>query len=103
MDGQSEQVRLFRENLLGVTQGKFFGIEWTKKGGEIRSGVFRLGVKSYLQSISPEESAVYSERLANKGYMIAFDIQKKGYRSIDISTVSRITFAGQAIVGEPIE
>ena len=75
------------KNEILATNGKIFSVEFTKKDGTIREMHCRLGVKKHLKG---------GKRLnPNKDHIIVWDIQKKGYRTIDTNKLSRFTFGGK--------
>ena len=73
------------------TRGKIFGVDFIKKNGEIRRMACRLQVKSYLKGgnlkYNPKE----------KNYIIVFDMNKRGYRTLNLNTLKRFKFRGEEI------
>lgn len=65
------------------TKGKFFTIHFVKKNGELRKMLCRLGVKKHLKSNAPSTTAHIDN------YMTVYDVQNKGYRTINLDTVKR--------------
>lgn len=77
------------ENIIKASKGKIFTVTFIKKDGNIRVMNARLGVKAYLHGGSlpynPEE----------KGLLALFDIQAKGYRMLNLSTITELTIGGK--------
>jgi len=69
------------------TEGKFFGITFTKKDGETREMNARTHPNDQPPNWSPEE----------RGMKLVWDVQKGGFRTITADTVERLTFAGKTI------
>jgi WYL_2, Sm-like SH3 beta-barrel fold len=69
--------------------GKIFSATFTKKNGETRHMVARLGVKMHLKG----GELKYDAEALN--YLIVFDMQKKAYRTINFNTLSNIKFGGK--------
>lgn len=63
-----------------------FSVSFTKKNGDLREMVCRLGVKKHLQggrlTYDPE----------SLGYLIVFDMQALEYRTIVLSQLKTLTF-----------
>jgi hypothetical protein len=78
---ESKQIRTLVGN-------KIFSVIFEKKDGTLREMVCRLGVKKHLKggelSYDPEE----------KNYLVVFDMQSEGYRTININTLKRIKLDG---------
>ena len=66
------------------TKGKIFGVTFIKKDGTVRNMTARLGVKKHLTgvglSFNPEE----------RNLIVVFDMQKKAYRMVNLSTILSI-------------
>ena len=73
------------EDMIKASKGKIFTVTFIKKDGSTRVMNARLGVKAYLQGgklpYNPEE----------KGLLALFDIQAKGYRMLNLSTITELT------------
>jgi hypothetical protein len=80
-------IEELRELLLG-TNGKIFTATFIKKNGEVRDINARLGVKSYIKGTG---SPSYTLRKDNP-YQLVFDLQKQGYRAINMDTLTAIKF-----------
>lgn len=78
------EVKILRE-LVG---NKIFSVVFEKKDGSLREMVCRLGVKKHLAGgelkYSPEEL----------NYLIVYDMQTEGYRTININTLKKIKLDG---------
>lgn len=90
--GALGQAYEFRKAL----SGKVFGATFVKKDGTVRTGSFRLGVKSGLK---PVEEGV--ERVPRKydpdtvGNLVVFDMNKGQYRTIKIESIKEIKLPGE--------
>ena len=69
------------KDLIVNTQGKFFTVEFVKKDGSNRKMLARTGVKKGL--VGAGRSKLLADNL-----VCVYDIQAKGYRTIDVSRVS---------------
>ena len=71
-------------NLLKENKDQFFSVVFLKKNGELRPMNCRLGVKKHLKggklSYNPKE----------RNNLIVFDMQKEGYRLINLQTIRSI-------------
>jgi len=69
-----------------LKNGKFFSAEFTKKNGETRTINGRSGVKRYLK---PEgKGSAYDAR--ELGYLPVYDVKIKGYRMINLQTLTKV-------------
>ena len=70
------------------TNGKIFSAVFTKKDGEKRNMVCRIGVAKYVKGVGlkfkPEERALLG----------VFDMHKKAYRFINMETLEQIKVKG---------
>jgi len=82
----TELLRTLIKDLAGE---KIFGCTFTKKNGEVRDMVCRLGVKSHLHGGELPFCPV------EKGVLPVFDMQKQAYRMINLDTVTEIRANGQ--------
>lgn len=73
-----------------ITQqnGKLFTVEFIKKNGEKRKMNCRAGVKKHLKGGELKFDP------ASKNLFTVFDMQKKAYRMINLSTLQTLTCAG---------
>ena len=63
-----------------------FSVGFYKKDGTFRTGTFRLGVKKHLKG---------GKQLTDpNNYLVAYDMQKKGYRNINYNTIKYIKAKG---------
>ena len=72
--------------LLKEQKGRFFSVLFQKKNGEYRHLTGRLGVKSHRKTNSKKSSA----HQYNNSYILVFDVQKKGYRMVNMDTAIEI-------------
>ena len=73
-----------RQELKKELKGKFFTVEFTKKDGTLRKMTARLGVKKHLKGGSK------SFNDADFNYLTVFDLVKKGYRTVNLNTVTSL-------------
>ena len=71
------------------TNGRIFSAVFTKKDGEKRTMVCRLGVSKYVTGKG------LSFKPKDKGLIGVFDMQKKAYRFINANTLEQITVQGE--------
>lgn len=71
-------------NVIKATNGRIFTVEFFKKNGEYRKLNCRSGVKSYLNG----GELKFDPKL--KGLVPVFDLQSKGYRMINLNTLTSI-------------
>jgi len=86
--------RVNLKNFIENTNGKFFAVIFTKKNGEKRKMVARLGVKKNLKG-----GFNYLEGL-NKPYKTVYDVQSKGYRAVNLDTTEEVHFTNEVYVVE---
>lgn len=67
---------------------KIFSVTFEKKDGTLREMTCRLDVKKHLKG----GEKTYDTEAAN--HLTVFDMQKKGYRTININTLKRLTVDG---------
>lgn len=76
-------------NIIDNSNGKMFTVAFIKKDGTIRTMNARLGVKKHLRG---------GECTVNRGqYIIAYDMQSEGYRSINRDTIVSLSFQGETL------
>lgn len=80
-------VKELQDVLLG-TKGKIFSATFVKKNGEVRDINCRLGVKSHIKGTGGPSFAESSDN----PYQLVFDLQKNGYRVINLETIIQINF-----------
>jgi hypothetical protein len=69
-----------------ATNGKFFSVSFVKKDGTERKMTARLGVKKDIKGVGLKFNP--SER----NLIVVFDIHKKAYRMINLSTILTFKF-----------
>lgn len=74
-----------RDKIL-ATNGRFFSVSFIKKDGTTRKMTARLGVKKDIKGIGMKYDP--SER----NLIVVFDIHKKAYRMINLSTILTFKF-----------
>lgn len=73
-----------KDLLIKIVGNKFFTVSFIKKDGTLRKMNARLGVKSYLKNGNKSYNA---EKF---NYIVVFDIKKKEYRTVNLSTIKQI-------------
>lgn len=68
---------------------KIFSVEFVKKDGTLRAMTCRLGVTKHLQGGELKYNA------NAMGYLVVYDMQSKGYRTINFNTLRAIKFEGK--------
>ena len=75
-------------NLLKDNENLIFSVVFLKKNGELRPMTCRFGVKKHLKggnlAFNPLE----------RNLLVVFDMQKEGYRMINLETLMLITMKG---------
>lgn len=74
-----------RDKIL-ATNGRFFSVSFIKKDGTTRKMTARLGVKKDIKGVGLKFNP--SER----NLIVVFDIHKKAYRMINLSTILTFKF-----------
>ena len=69
-------------SMIRSTKGKFFVVEFEKKDGSLRRLVGRLGVRKGVTG----EGMKYDPQ--DYGLQTVYDVQKKGFRHVNLRTVS---------------
>jgi WYL domain-containing protein len=73
-----------------VSDGTIFSVEFIKRSnGELRKMVCRLGVKKHLRG----GNKAYDSKQYN--LLTVFDMEQKGYRSIPVDAIQRLSVNGQ--------
>ena len=75
-------------NLLKENKDQFFAVVFLNKNGELRPMNCRLGVKKHLKG----GKLSYNAEARNN--LIVFDMQKEGYRTINLDTLITISMKG---------
>lgn len=85
---QSKQVqsvnRIYLHGFLAKQAGKFVTVEFTKLDGSNRMLNGRLGVRKHLRGGTNTVMA------PDRPYLTVFDVKRKGYRAVNLSTVSKV-------------
>lgn len=79
-------------DLIKSQDNLIFKVKFVKKDGTIRDMNARLKVKKYLKGGS------LSYDPASKGYVIAYDMQKEGYRTINTNSLIALKAEGNTYV-----
>lgn len=75
--------------LMKSTEGRIFSVTFQKKDGSERDMVCRLGVTKHLKG------GELAYEPAEYDLMTVFDLQKNGYRMINLDTVKRVKVDGE--------
>ena len=78
-----------KEKIKKLVGSKFFTVEFKKKNGELRKMNCRLKVTKHLKGGSKS----FSDDDYN--YLTVYDLHKKGYRTVNINTLTSLKFKGQ--------
>jgi len=81
-------MRELLTKILKATEGKIFSVVFIKKDGSKRKMQCRLGVKKHLRG---GERAYVPEDF---GLLGVFDMEKKGYRMVNLETLMSFTVDG---------
>jgi hypothetical protein len=73
--------------LIKSTNGKIFSVTFTKKGGEQREMVCRLGVTKHLQG--GEDNKAHLPQ-----YINVFEMASEKYKTVTIDTITKIGYSG---------
>jgi hypothetical protein len=69
-----------------ATNGKFFSVSFIKKDGSERKMTARLGVKKDIKGVGMKYDPL------ERNLIVVFDIHKKAYRMINLSTILTFKF-----------
>ena len=69
-----------------ATNGKFFSVSFVKKDGTTRKMTARLGVKKDIKGVGLKFNPT------ERNLIVVFDIHKKAYRMINLSTILTFKF-----------
>jgi hypothetical protein len=86
MNTQTELMRTIIKDLAG---GTIFSVDFIKKDGSHRTMSCRLGVKKHLKGGELPFDPV------TKGLLPVYDLQKEGYRMINLNTIQELRVRGQ--------
>ena len=81
--------KMVKEILTKVTGSEIFTVEFIKKNGERRIMNCRKGVKKHLAGGTLKYNAI------ERNLLPVFDMQKEGYRMINIDTMTRLKTKGK--------
>ena len=70
-----------------LSTGKFFTVTFTKKDGSVRKFTCRTGVKKHLRGGTRKNTNPY--------HLIVWSVADKGYRTVDINAITKLTFNGE--------
>jgi hypothetical protein len=79
------------KTVLGMTNGSFFSVLFTKKNGELRRLNGRTGVTCHLVS---DENRKREATECPKDIVRVFDAQANAYRSFNVDSVINLTVMG---------
>lgn len=77
-------------NMIKEHKGRMFTVTWTKKNGHERTANGKLGVK-YQRTTGKTMGFNPAER----ALMPIYEMKSRGYRMVDINTVSNLKFNGE--------
>ena len=83
---RSENPDMMRRIIEATVQDKFFTIEFVKADGTVRKVNGRLGVEKHKKG--------GRDCNTNKQMMTVYDNYAKGYRNVNLSTISSLTVDG---------
>ena len=69
-----------------ATNGRFFSVSFIKKDGTKRKMTARLGVKKDIKGVGLKFNPT------ERNLIVVFDIHKKAYRMINLSTIFKFKF-----------
>lgn len=84
----------FRTTLEKIQKAEntIFSVTFTKKDGTVRTMVARLNVKKGVKGTGMAYNPI------EKGLLPVFDMQKKGFRMINLKTVTELTIKGEEVL-----
>ncbi|QDP46478.1 MAG: hypothetical protein GOVbin4342_3 [Prokaryotic dsDNA virus sp.] len=84
----------FRTTLEKIQKAEntIFSVTFTKKDGTIRTMVARLNVKKGVKGTGMAYNPI------EKGLLPVFDMQKNGFRMINLKTVTELTIKGEGVL-----
>jgi len=74
-----------------TAENTIFYVEFIKKDGSLRKMKCRLNVKKGVKGTGMAYNPI------EKGLLPVWDMQKKGFRMINLSTVTELTIKGEAL------
>lgn len=78
-------------NTIHKTKNSIFTVTFVKKDGSLRKMNCRKGVKKYLKGSGKPSTTHHIPK-----YITVFDMVKKGYRTINVTTIQALNIAGQS-------
>ena len=87
-------MRDFRETLAEIQKAEntIFSVTFKKKDGTMRTMVARLNVKKGVKGTGMAYNPI------EKGLLPVFDMQKKGFRMVNLNTVTELTIKGEEVL-----
>ncbi len=84
----------FRKTLeqIQTAENTIFSVVFTKKDGTVRKMVARLNVKKGVNGKGMAYNPI------EKGLLPVFDMQKKGFRMVNLNTVTELTIKGEDVL-----
>ena len=84
----------FRTTLEKIQKAEntIFSVTFTKKDGTVRTMVARLNVKKGVKGTGMAYNPI------EKGLLPVFDLQKNGFRMINLKTVTELTIKGEGVL-----
>lgn len=79
----------YYSKLIRESQGKIFSVEFIKKDGKLRKMNARIGVGKGVNGKGLKYDPF------EKGYLIAFDMGKDSFRTINLNTIQNISLVKQ--------
>lgn len=77
--------RLNLKDFLVRQEGSFVSVDFIKKDGSPRTLVGRLGVRRHLKGGTNKVATM------GRPYLVMYDVQKAGYRTVNLETVSAVS------------
>jgi hypothetical protein len=82
------QLKIERPQLKRLlSNGRFFTVTFIKKDGSTRRMTARTGVKKHLRGGTNKNT--------NPNHLIVWSVADKGYRTVDINAITKLTFNGE--------
>lgn len=88
---ETKQETVLRDIYRFGEGGKFFGVTYTKKDGSTRRMNARLGVEYERRT----DSRGMGWDPVERGLLPVFDVQKEGFRMVNLRTASEVRGGGQ--------
>jgi hypothetical protein len=78
--------------ILSSKDGRFFSVRFVKKDGSVRDMTCKKVVKSAINGVGSRYNAI------ERGYIPVYDINNKGYRTVNFDTLIGFKMNGQSYV-----